>query len=244
VLDTIERHKIGILTTIIIHLLLITLFMVIQFGAMQKKKEKQQVLIDFVDPELMEKAIEQKKQEVKTLSQQQFIKDLQKEYLGKNVAVNEAEKDAKPDIDKMVKDIKNELNIKDKPFEPITPEKKIEETKKKETVSEKRPDYNPQGERTFYKGPTTISYFLEGRKEVYIPIPVYQCQGSGTVVMDIVVNQNGYVISASINKPLSQIKEECLVEAANRFALTTRFNAKSTAPEKQRGKITYIFLAQ
>ena len=63
-----------------------------------------------------------KKEEVKKLSQQQFIKDLNKEYAIKNVAVNEADVDAKPSIDKMVQDIKGELNIKDqKPADQINP---------------------------------------------------------------------------------------------------------------------------
>jgi len=220
--------------------------MVIQFGMIKKTQEKKEVLIDFVDPEIIEKAIEQKKQEVKTLSQQQFIKDLQKEYSIKNVAVNEADPDAKPAVDQMVKDIKSELNIKEnRQTEQISPQKKIEEIKKKEAeVTDKRPKFNSQGERLFYKGPTTISYSLEGRTEVYINPPVYQCQGSGKVVVDIVVNQSGYVTDASINKPLSQITEECLIDAANRAALVTRFNAKNTAPDKQRGRITYIFIAQ
>lgn len=245
--DYIERHKIGILTTIIIHLLLITLFMVINFGVFKKKKEKQEVLIDFVDPKVMEKAIEEKKEEVKKLSQQQFIKDLQKEYSVKNIAVNEADHDAKPAIDQMVKDIKSELNIKDnnRATEQINPKQKIEEIKKQDVkVSDKRPKYNAQGEKLFYKGPTTISYSLEGRTEVYINPPVYQCQGSGKVMMDIVVDRSGYVVVASINKAKSQITDECLEEAANRAALTTRFNASNSAPEKQRGTITYIFIAQ
>jgi TonB family protein len=220
--------------------------MVIQFGMIKQKKVKQEVLVDFVDPEILEKAIELKKQEVKTLSQQQFIKNLQQEYSIKNIAVNEADHDARPAVDQMVKDIKSELNINEsKPREQLNPQAKIEEIKKKEPeVTDKRPKFNAQGEPLFYKGPTTISYTLEGRSHVYINPPVYQCQGSGKVVVDIVVNQSGYVIDANINKSKSQITEDCLVEAANRAALTTRFNAKNTAPDRQRGTITYIFIAQ
>ena len=245
--DYIERHKIGILTTIIIHLLLVTLFMVLQFGVFKKKKEKQEVFIDFVDPTLLEKAIEQKKEEVKKVSQQQLIKDLNKEYSIKNVAVNEADVDAKPSIDKMVDDIKGELNIKDrKTTEQDAPQQKIEEFKKKEVLTEKKPEYteNSKGERTFYKGATTTTYFLKNRMHVHIPLPVYQCQGSGKVVMEITVNRDGYVMDATINKQQSQISADCFMEAATRCALSTRFNDSTTAPEKQQGKITYIFIAQ
>lgn len=245
--EFIERHKIGILTTIIIHLLLVTLFMVIQFGILNKKKEKQEVYIDFVDPTVMQKAIEQKKEEVKKLSQQQLIKDLNKEYNIKNVAVNEANQDAKPDIDKMVQDIKGELNIKDKrQTDQLNPSPKAEEIKKKEALPEKKLEYteNAKGERTFYKGATSTTYYLKDRMHVHIPLPVYQCEGSGKVVMEIIVNRDGYVIDASIDKQQSQISADCFVEAATRCALSTRFNASKTAPEKQQGKITYIFIAQ
>jgi hypothetical protein len=247
VLEFIERHKIGILTTIIIHLLLVTLFMVIQFGMLKQKKEKQEVLIDFVDPTVMEKAIEQKKEEVKKLSQQQFIKDLNKEYAIKNVAVNEADADAKPSIDKMVQDIKGELNIKDqKPADQINPNPRKEDLKKLDAKLEKKPEYteNAKGERTFYKGATTTIYYLKDRMHVHIPLPVYQCEGSGKVVMNLVVNRDGYVIDAIIDKQKSQINADCFVEAATRCAMSTRFNASQTAPEKQRGTITYIFIAQ
>jgi hypothetical protein len=248
-LDYIERHKIGILATIVIHLFLVTLFMVIQFGSLKNKKQKQEVLIDFVDPEVMQKAIEEKKEEVKKLSQQEFIRDLQKEYqAGKNIAVNEAEHDASQSVDKMVQDIKGELNIHDnRSTERLAPQQKLEEINKKDAaVTSKKPEYteNARGERTFYKGPTTITYFLQGRNHVYIPVPVYKCQGSGKVSMEIEVNRSGYVITATVNKSKSQITEECLIEAATRAALTTRFNVNNSASEKQRGWITYIFIAQ
>jgi outer membrane biosynthesis protein TonB len=246
VLDFIERHKIGILSTIILHLVLVAMFMVINFGTFKKSPEKQQVLIDFVDQDALQKEIDQKKEEIKKMSQQE-LKSMQKEYIAKNVAVNEAENQGKQSVEKMVNDIKSELNIKDNKAGGAQPaeKQKTEVIEKKETpAKEQKPDYNAKGERTYYKGATTISYSLEGRTDVYLPVPVYKCQGSGKVVMDIVVNPNGYVLSVAINKAESQITEECLLEAANRAALTSRFNAKGTAPDKQRGRITYIFIAQ
>ena len=246
-LQFIERHVVGILTTIIIHLLILTVFMIVQFNTPEKKHlEKQQVVIDFVDPEELQKQIEEKKTQIKQLAQQELVKDIRNQ--NRNIAVNEAEKAADQSIDKMVNDIKGELNIKDNVEDPNAIAAKLEEKKEKqaETQVEKKPKVtiNEKGERTFFKGNTTISFSLEGRTEVYLPIPVYKCQGSGKVVMDITVNPNGFVTSATVNKAESKINEDCLVEAANRAALTSRFTAKGTAPEKQKGRITYIFIAQ
>ncbi|MDP4207218.1 MAG: hypothetical protein Q8928_00255 [Bacteroidota bacterium] len=250
-LDFIERHKIGILTTIIVHLLLVTLFLVVQFGTLKKTKKETQVEIDFVDPAIMEKAVQQKKEEIRNQAKQEPAKDLEKEGgHTRNIAVNEADKDAHKSIDKMVQDIKTEMNIKDrsaaeKNNQPATRQLPPADKNDVAAIPQKNVGtVNAKGEHTFYKGATTISYFLEGRSHVYLPVPVYQCQGSGKVVMDITVNPNGYVISTSINKAESKITEPCLIDAANRAALSTRFNAKGSAPDKQHGKITYIFIAQ
>ena len=245
-LDFIERHKVGILATIMFHLLLITVFLVLQLNALKPKKAETQVFIDFALPEDLQKEIKQKQEEVKKLNSQQFLKNMQQEYLGHNIPVNEAD-NSKQSVDKMVNEIKNELNIKENQpqdrAQEQTPLKKVET---KEVTKVNKPEFttNAKGERTFYKGPTTITYYLEGRNHVYIKTPIYQCQGSGKVAMEIVVDQNGYVITATVNKKDSQITDECLIEAATNAALVTRFDAKNSAPAKQAGRITYIFIAQ
>ncbi len=215
-----------------------------QFGTLKQKKENKEVLIEFVDPEVLQKQIDQKKEEIKTLSQKEFLKNMQQEYLGHNLPMNEANPDAQKSIDKMVTDIKNELNIKDDQRQSIEKEKKVEN--KEAQVTQKKTEFstNAKGERTFFKGATTVSYFLEGRMHTYFPVPVYQCQGSGKVFMNIQVDKRGYVISASVDNVKSQITDECLIEAAKRAALTARFNEKSGAPDRQNGYITYIFIAQ
>ncbi len=215
-----------------------------QFGTLKQKKENKEVLIEFADPEALQKLIDQKKEEIKSLSQKEFVKNMQQEYLGHNLPVNEANPDAQKSIDKMVTDIKNELNIKDDQRQSIEKEKKVEN--KEALVTQKKTEFstNSKGERTFFKGATTVSYFLEGRMHTYFPVPVYQCQGSGKVYMNIQVDKRGYVISASVDNAKSQITDECLLEAAKRAALTARFNEKSVSPDRQNGYITYIFIAQ
>ena len=215
-----------------------------QFGTIKQKKENKEVLIEFVDPEALQKEIDLKKEEIKSLSQKEFLKNMQQEYLGHNLPVNEANPDAQKSIDKMVTDIKNELNIKDDQRLSIEKEKTVEN--KEAQVTQKKTEFatNSKGERTFFKGATTVSYFLEGRMHTYFPVPVYQCQGSGRVHMNIQVDKRGYVISASIDIAKSQFTDECLIEAAKRAALTARFIEKSGAADRQNGYITYIFIAQ
>jgi len=93
------------------------------------------------------------------------------------------------------------------------------------------------------KDNTTVSYFLDGRWHSYIYIPTYKCQGGGTVLMDIMINQSGIVVSAIIQENKST-QDPCLREEAYKSAVSARFNADSKASAKQLGTITYVFLAQ
>ena len=46
---------------------------------------------------------------------------------------------------------------------------------------------------TSYKGPSVLSWVLDNRRALSLPIPVYKCQGGGTVTIQIIVGRNGYV---------------------------------------------------
>ncbi len=47
-----------------------------------------------------------------------------------------------------------------------------------------------------YTGESNIVYYLENRYHVSLPIPVYLAQGGGKIIVDIIVDRNGSVISA------------------------------------------------
>ncbi|MDR3183860.1 MAG: hypothetical protein LBT49_00425 [Prevotellaceae bacterium] len=94
-----------------------------------------------------------------------------------------------------------------------------------------------------YKGPSVLSYRLDGRKEMYLPVPVYRCRGGGDVTVRIEVDRRGYVVNATINAGAST-PNACLLEAATRAARTSRFSVSSSAPERQHGHIVYRFIAQ
>ncbi len=94
-----------------------------------------------------------------------------------------------------------------------------------------------------YKGPSVVSYSLEGRKSVSMPIPVYKCIAGGDVSVAIIVNRNGYIIGATVIENASA-KDPCIREYAIRAATSSRFTRSSTAPEKQAGEIVYRFIAQ
>lgn len=72
-----------------------------------------------------------------------------------------------------------------------------------------------------------------------LPIPVYNVQEEGRVVVTIVVNPAGHVISTSINKRTNTVNP-VLRKAAEDAAKKACFNAVD-GPDNQSGTITYYF---
>lgn len=98
-------------------------------------------------------------------------------------------------------------------------------------------------ESSRFKGNVAVSYDLAGRTDVYLHHPTYQCQGGGQVVVAITVNRNGKVINAVVDKA-SSTSDPCILEMAVKASLASSFNASPTAPERQKGTITYTFVPQ
>ena len=92
------------------------------------------------------------------------------------------------------------------------------------------------------KGSVLISYWLPGRRDVSLYMPAYQCEGGGEVTVNITVNRNGKVVSASMKE--SSTNSSCINDMAILAARNSRFNVEDTGSDKQSGTITYIFVPQ
>lgn len=95
------------------------------------------------------------------------------------------------------------------------------------------------------KGRVTVSFSFDNpvRFSQHLEIPAYRCERGGEVVVDATLNRNGNVIAATVNKSLSS-GDDCMYETALGAARRSRFNIDGSAPEKQTGTITYIFIPQ
>jgi len=90
---------------------------------------------------------------------------------------------------------------------------------------------------------TTISYSLVNRTARGLPNPVYTCEGGGKVVINIVVNNNGYVIKTDYNSSASTTRNACLIDMAEEYAKQSNFTTDPNK-DKQLGTITYNFPGQ
>ncbi|MEZ4855075.1 MAG: energy transducer TonB [Gelidibacter sp.] len=86
---------------------------------------------------------------------------------------------------------------------------------------------------------SSVSYSLVNRKDEHLPPPVYLCEESGKIVINITVDADGNVIDAYVNSS-STSKNECLIESALEYANSARFSSDASKA-KQIGSITYYF---
>jgi periplasmic protein TonB len=85
------------------------------------------------------------------------------------------------------------------------------------------------------------NYNLGNRRPLDTPKPLYECDEEGRVVVSIEVNQNGRVISAKAGVKGSTTSAPCLLLRAKEAALKTTWQADASAPSKQIGSIIYNF---
>lgn len=85
------------------------------------------------------------------------------------------------------------------------------------------------------------NYTLAGRSKVVLPKPEYSSNKQGTVVVAIWVDRQGKVTRAEYQPKGSNTSDGYLVQQAVSAAQRARFNADPSAPEEQKGTITYKF---
>ena len=98
-----------------------------------------------------------------------------------------------------------------------------------------------QGGNTSYSGPVTATFTLTGRSIKQAPKPTYKCKGSGTVVINITVDEWGKVVSAKIDETRSS-KDGCL--SSESVAYAQRWLFSTGGSKAQSGTISFTFSAQ
>jgi hypothetical protein len=232
-----EGDKAGLYITVIFHLGLLIILLVCQIGSAIRKGDT--FVIDFSKQEAQEEV--QKEQNLKEEVAQK-INQMLESSAGtpvRNVVVDRgALKDDRntnaeelyKEAERLDQELKNGYKIEENDEDYVAvskPQPKKEEASPKET----------------YKGPSVVSYDLEGRKASRLSIPAYRCLGAGYVTVIITVNPQGNVINAKIQDDVSS-DDKCLRDFAIRAARLSRFSASTSAPARQVGNIVYMFIAQ
>jgi TonB family protein len=172
------------------------------------------------------------------------------------------------------KEVKKETPVKETPKEPVKEPVKEEPKKEEPKVNEramftgkKSDNNNPNnqgitqgkgdqgardgdpsstnyGDKSYGKGDSGIGYDLGGRGKVALPLPEYNSQETGTVVVKIQVDRSGNVVGATVEPKGTTTTSNTLKSAALAAARKARFTPDANAPEVQFGFITYTFKVQ
>jgi len=94
------------------------------------------------------------------------------------------------------------------------------------------------------QGDEGISFSLTGRTPQTLPKPIYNHPVDGVVVVEVTVDRNGKVTSATPGVKGSTTLDKDLMSAAKKAALAATFYRKPEAPPIQKGTITYYFILQ
>lgn len=222
----------GLMGTIIFHLALLSAFFIFKLGDV-KSEHRDLIAIELSEEPFksIEQIIEESKPEIsepEPLSQKALS----------NIASNTAEKlNEKINTDKYIEEVMKELGMEEinpKYDNSLPDDPALQPEQKKETKKEKI---------VYNFGASRISYDIaDKRSHSYMDRPIYKCQGGGTVVVKIAIDQEGQVLDAKIAS--STTSDECLTETALNSARAWFFQSNYNSPKRVEGTIQYVFVAQ
>ena len=237
-----KADRVGFYTTLVFHLAILVVLLVVSIGRVAVAE--QSFVLDFTKQEELErlqKEIEMKEEATRNL-EDQISRQPQQRI--RNVVVDAGTR-LKDDRFKNPSEVYDEAKELQRKLDASKRDALAQQQSQAEVV-----DTNPDPQQddqadpaAAYKGPSVISFELEGRKALSLPVPAYKGYGAGDVLVDIEVNPAGRVTGARVRADGSTADASLhafAIEAAKR----SRFSAMSEAPKSQPGWILYRFIAQ
>jgi hypothetical protein len=232
-------QKAGLYITAIVHLAVIIVLLLCQIGYSVQRENT--FVLDFSKQEEKEEIEKQEELHRSAMEQLQNMIAIARTQPVRNVTVNRSSQlkdDRNTDAEQLYRDAERLAQ------ELRDGQNRVQENPEdfvQDPVQPAKPE--PPRKQQAYSGPSVLSWSLDGRKATHLPIPAYRCVGAGEVTVIITVNNQGTVVDAKIDDGASS-QDGCLRAFATRAARLSKFNASSTAPARQMGTITYLFIAQ
>ncbi|MDF1573731.1 MAG: hypothetical protein P1P86_00880 [Bacteroidales bacterium] len=238
-----KENLVAILYTLIFHLAVLIIFIFVRVEGLKSDQELG------IELEFEEKTLEQLLEEEGVEVPAEWMEEiLRQRELSSNRAVNLNVQE------KLSQDISTDDYVRDL-LSQIEEARNQEDREKLEELQAilASADYVPpsaeeEEESGEYAGPTSITFeFLEeplSRAKLMLTVPVYRCQGSGVVKVEVAVGPDGRVVDAEVLQPILGSDKVCFSDAAVSAALSSRFRIELSGPERHRAIITYSFIAQ
>lgn len=229
-----KRNRTGLYLTLIFHLVLIIILSVTGITTMTRSETS--FVLDLSAMEEREMLLKQEK--IKDEASAEIEKALKGSSDIRNAIVRSDSRELKDDRNTNVSELYEDARKLQEKLDASREAAEQERENAEDVAVSKR---KRTGET--YRGPSVLSYRMDGRKPVNLPIPSYKCEGGGDVTVAVVINRSGFVVHAEIMEGTSS-QDECIREYALKAARISRFSASEKADRKQAGEITYRFIAQ
>lgn len=253
-----KSERYGLIGTIIFHVLLIILFLFAGLTYLEPPPPEEGILINFgtVDQGSGTEQAQSSERSTKQVEKEEIMQETPSRSVDQEVITQSTEEAPRINAEK-VESIRKTEEEKEEP----KPSKELSEAaskwkSKSENKSASDGTTGKEGDQgnergsldsrnyTGGSGGDGISYDLSGRSMVVRPIINDKSQEEGKVVVDIIVDNNGKVVRAKSGVRGSTTTSQRLYRIAKEAAMRTEFNVSRTAPEQQKGQITFIFLVK
>lgn len=249
--DYLKRNRYGLMGTLAFHMIFVILLLLFKLNSPLRFVETE-ILLSIPDDIVEQIELENNRAEEDKIEVQKNKVSNSVDEMLRSIAVNQDLKSSKTkapianDLDKMIDDIKQELQgYESVDYKPGKGELEAFKRDSSTLAEERKLQLKADSIKNIeYSGPSSVFYSLKGRKKLVLPIPVFKCEGSGRVRVEITVNRLGKVIKAVVIEKESDTYDDCLFEAALNAAYRSRFNVDNNSPQKQIGSITFNFIKQ
>ncbi len=230
-------HRVGLAVTLIVYLALGIIFMAGKI-AVGERQGSSTILVDLENLEALEQERDRLREEVEARLRDEDWRNVRNTASNEN-ALNENLKDDRgtktAQLNESAEEVQRRMRANREAYEKGLAEADAigkEDGEKSEQKAESRK----------VKGMVTVSYSLTNplRHHRHLDKPAYKCEGGGEVVVGITVNRSGEVIGAYVKSG----GDDCMRRTALASARRSTFDINSSAPAKQTGTITYIFIPQ
>ena len=231
-------HRIGLCVTVIAYLVLMIVFVSSRI-VIGRKPAEQGMFIDLQTLAELERERDRLQQELLDRQAEQVDWGSVRNLVSNENALNEHLQDDRgtdaAELNDAAADAQERMRANREAYEQGLAEERAIRDRKGTSDGEEHRDAK-------VKGTVTVSFsFVDPvRTGRHIEIPAYLCEGGGEVVVAAALDRSGKVISAHVKSG----GDACMRDAALRSARVSTFNIDETAPAKQTGTITYIFIPQ
>jgi len=245
-----KENKGGIVGTLVVNVSIIVLLFFLGFHTPLPLPEEEGILVDFgynetglgeIEPEVKEEQIEET---VEASSSEEEIVTSELDDTPEVVVHKDNETEKKEEV---VEEEKKEEKRVVNPNVLFPPTDNSNNSHSQGIAGGKGNQGKPDGgDSDNYtgngQGNSGISYSLKGRHHKGLPKPLYTGNEEGKVVVEITVNRNGIVTSATPGIKGTTTSASNLWAAAKKAAMKTKFDKSSSSPKMQTGTIVYHFV--